>query len=88
MSNFTVDTSWQQLLDEYVIPDKHISKNLRFCSGTCNICGDRLDVTTYVHAEKHGFSDPYEFIHKGNVKFDLDCLNETIKENMNEDKNI
>lgn len=88
MNSFIVDTSWQQLLDDYVIPDKHVSKNLRFCSATCNICGERLDVITYVHAEKHGYSDPYKFIHKGNVKFDSEILNEVIRSNIDENKNI
>lgn len=79
-----IDDSWQQLIDTYVIPNKHVSKDLRYCSGTCKLCGERLDVVTYVHAEKHGFTHPYEFIYDDNVKFDLNIINEIIEEKNSE----
>jgi len=81
-----IDNSWQDLIDNYVIPNKHISKDLRFCSGTCKICGERLDVVTYNHAEKHGFDNPYKFIHTGNVRYDLQIINDAIEESIDESK--
>lgn len=33
----------------------------------CKICGNVLDMLTYVHAASHGYADKYEMIRKGVV---------------------
>ncbi len=51
-------------LIRYRKPNKDISQNPCHCL----ICGERLDPVTHAHAEKHGYSDKWEFIKSGKTR--------------------
>ena len=46
------------------------SKDPRFNSGICTICGEHLDVLLHSHSQQHGFKDAYEQIAYGEYKAD------------------
>lgn len=49
-----------------------LSKDPRFNSGICLICGEHVDVLLHVHSQLHGYKDAYEQIRKGKYKTDWD----------------
>lgn len=42
-----------------------LSKNPRFNSGICLVCGEHMDLLLHIHAESHGFKDAYDQIKYG-----------------------
>lgn len=46
------------------------SKDPRFNSGICTVCGEHLDVLLHLHAQSHGFKDAYDQIKQGKYKAD------------------
>ena len=57
-----------------------LSKDPRFNSGICTVCGEHLDLLLHVHAQEHGFKDAYDQIKQGKYKSDWK-LDYTEKEN-------
>jgi hypothetical protein len=47
-----------------------LSKDPRFNSGICTICGEHMDLLLHVHSQEHGFKDAYEQIKAGKYKLD------------------
>ena len=48
----------------------HSKLKSRWCSGTCKLCGEHMDVITHYHAGLHGYKRAEDFIKDGNVIFD------------------
>ena len=46
------------------------SKDPRFNSGICTICGEHMDVLLHIHSQQHGYADAYEQIACGAYKSD------------------
>ena len=47
-----------------------LSKDPRFNSGICTVCGEHVDVLLHMHAQLHGFKDAYDQIKQGKYKPD------------------
>ena len=47
-----------------------LSKDPRFNSGICTVCGEHLDLLLHIHAQGHGFKDAYDQIKQGKYKPD------------------
>lgn len=48
------------------------SKDPRFNSGICTICGEHMDVLLHLHSQLHGYKDAYEQIACGTYRVDFD----------------
>lgn len=47
-----------------------LSKDPRYNSGICTICGEHLDMLLHLHSQLHGFKDAYDQIRHGKYKLD------------------